>query len=206
MYNSMSFLFANTTSAIPKWLHAVAIISLLHFVTFTLGAPLKPVDRPTLLHHTRQVEQPQQCANTLTWPYQSNYQTTPADCTAAATQLCAMIPLSSWTVNGWTTTNVNNCRAMVYHDTHMPVPSQTDCLTTFGNIITTCITETPQRIDAGTANENESNNGIAADPTKTVYQIGAGGYWDKCAGSNGAMLAGSISQFGAGAGHATFDK
>ncbi|KAG6995606.1 hypothetical protein G7Y79_00044g080770 [Physcia stellaris] len=154
---------------------------------------------PTLSR--RQVEPVQSCANTENWVW-SYSQTSPSDCTAAATQLCAMIPGEAWTVNGWTSLDSGSCRAMVYHTDQMPVPTVDECTTTLSAVISTCIVEEPNTNDGGFVNLSSDNSEIAQDGTKSVYQIGAGAYFDKIFQENDAYLAGSVMQEGGAIVHA----
>ena len=171
---------------------------LLSFSTLTspsLSAVL-PVTSPSLLH--RQVEPVQGCANTQTWVYGGSVQTSQSDCTAAATQLCALIPSAGWNVGDFTDANSGSCRAMVFHNDNMPVPTQQDCLQTFGAIIPACIVQTSGKPDAGWANVNtdpsSGSTDVWSDPTQTVYQIGSGSYFDKQIQMN---TAGNTASYGA---------
>ncbi|KAL8825216.1 MAG: hypothetical protein Q9191_004553 [Dirinaria sp. TL-2023a] len=148
------------------------------------------VDALPLLH-SRQVAPPQPCGYNMNFPY-FTAQTSQPECTAAATSLCGQIPASSWTVDGWTQVNNGSCRAMVYHDNNMPVPTQDVCMQTFAGIISACIIESGTSPDFGNANANinapRNDPQIAADPTQTVYQIGSGAYYDKNEQINGAWV------------------
>ena len=169
----------------------------------SLGAAL-PVTLPSLLH--RQVEPVQGCANTQTWVYGGSVQTSQSDCTAAATQLCALIPSEGWKVDDWTNADSGSCRAMVFHNDKMPVPTQQDCLQTFGAIIPACIVQTSGKPDGGWANVNTDpapdTLDVWSDPTKTVYQIGSGSYFDKQTQMNTANIIPAYISEGVAVNHA----
>ena len=156
---------------------------------FLLMSPVLVIASPVL--RIRQISPPQPCGYNMQWPY-GTMQISQSECTDAATQICAKIPQSSWTVNGWTRIDSGSCRAMVYHTDQMPVPTQDDCMQTFGAIISSCIVEQGSQPDFGNANANingpRNDPQIAEDPTKTVYQIGSGAYYDKNEQINNAWI------------------
>ena len=186
----------NTTSFITTLLLSLSLLTPL-----SQSAAL-PVSLPSLLH--RQVEPVQACANAQTWVYGGSIQTSQSDCTAAATQLCALIPSEGWNVDAWTSADSGSCRAMVFHNDNMPVPTQPDCLQTFGAIISACIVQSPGKPDGGWANTNTDSTSeqIASDPTQTVYQIGSGPYFDKEKQMNAAYVAAATSSEGVAVVHA----
>ncbi|KAL8922317.1 MAG: hypothetical protein Q9208_005287 [Pyrenodesmia sp. 3 TL-2023] len=121
----------------------------------------------------------QPCGYNEMWPYGVDHSNQP-DCTAAATQMCGLIPSQGWKVNEWTQIDVNSCRAMVYHTDQMPAPTVDDCMQTFANIIAACIVQLPGKNDNGSANRNEKDlSNVTKDPSVTVYQIGSATYYQK---------------------------
>ena len=177
------------------------LLSLSLLIPLSQSAAL-PVTLPSLLH--RQVEPVQGCANAQTWVYGGSIQTSQSDCTAAATQLCALIPSEGWSVDDWTTIDSGSCRAMVFHNDNMPVPTQPDCLQNFGAIISACIVQTPGRPDGGWANTNTDSTSeqVPSDPTQTVYQLGSGSYFDKEKQMNTAYVAAAVGSEGVAVVHA----
>ena len=169
----------------------------------TLLIPTLSAAMPSLL--PRQSPPPDACAYT-TVKWAQWWHTTPAECTSAAQSLCGQIPSSSWAENSWTTVNSgsddSSCRVMVYHTDDMNVPSESDCLNTFNNIISACVVSQDGKNDGGSANEGDgsSPDHIAQDQTQTVYQLGAVGYLDKNDQINTAYTGAYVSQEGA-AGH-----
>ena len=180
------------------------LLSLSLLTSSSLSAAI-PVTLPSLLHH-RQVEPVQGCANTQTWVYGGSIQTSQSDCTAAATQICALIPSEGWKVDDWTYADSGSCRAMVFHNDNMPVPTQPECMQTFGNIIPACIVQTPGKPDGGWANVNTDPSpgtlDVWSDPTKTVYQIGSGSYFDKQTQMNTANIIPAYVSEGVAVNHA----
>ena len=179
------------------------LVSLSLLTSLSQSAAL-PVTLPSLLH--RQVEPVQGCANTQEWVYGGSIQTSQSNCTAAATQLCALIPSAGWNVDAWTNADSGSCRAMVFHNNNMPVPTQPDCLQTFGAIIPACIVQTPGKPDGGWANVN-TDAGVGtldvwSDPTQTVYQVGSGSYFDKQVQMNTANIVPAYSSEGVAVNHA----
>jgi len=83
----------------------------------------------------------------------------------------------------------------------MNVPSQSDCINTFSNIVNTCIVSKPGKSDGGGANEGSggSPSEIAKVQSQTVYHIGAVGYLDSSAQINAAYTGAYASQEGAAA-------
>ncbi len=81
------------------------------------------------------------------------------------------------------------------------MPSQSDCLNTFNNIVSTCIVSKPGKSDGGGANEGSggSPSEIAKVQSQTLYQIGAAGYLDFSAQINAAYTGPYASQEGAAA-------
>ena len=197
---------ANHLQPSSRRLSTTSLIMTLHLslglLTSLSHSAALPITLPSLLH--RQVEPVQECANAETWVYGGSVQTSQSDCTAAATQLCGMIPSASWNVDDWTEVDSGSCRAMVYHDDNMPVPTQSDCLQTFGAIISACIVQTSGKPDAGWANTNtdSSSSEVASDGTQTVYQIGSGPYFDKEKQMNAAYVAAATGSVGVAADHA----
>ena len=180
----------------------ILFFSLSLLTSFSQSAAL-PVTLPSLLH--RQVEPVQGCANAQTWVYGGSIQTSQSNCTAAATQLCALIPSEGWNVDDWTSADSGSCRAMVFHNDKMPVPTEPDCLQTFGAIIPACIVQTPGKPDGGWANTNTDSTGttdVWSDPTQTVYQIGSGSYFDKQKQMNTAYVAAAVGSEGVAVVHA----
>ena len=179
------------------------LVSLSLLTSLSQSAAL-PVTLPSLLH--RQVEPVQGCANTQEWVYGGSIQTSQSDCTTAATQLCALIPSAAWNVDDWTKADSGSCRAMVFHNNNMPVPTQSDCLQTFGAIIPACIVQTPGKPDGGWANTNTDAGpdtlDVWSDPTQTVYQIGSGSYFDKQVQMNTANIVPAYSSEGVAVNHA----
>lgn len=164
-----------------------------------LLAPGMVVALPSLVQ--RQVETPQTCLNTITrQPY--THHTTQNECKGAAMQLCGQIPSESWAIKEWTTINSGSCRAMVYHDDHMQVPTMDECMQTLGAIISSCITQQPGTNDGGGANVSGDQNKLAMDGKKSVYQIGSGAHFDKAEQMNMADIAAAVSQEGAATMHA----
>lgn len=141
-----------------------------------------PVALNSLLH-PRQIEPVQGCAYSHTWVYGGNVQTSQSDCTAAAQEMCGKIPFEAWAIDDWTKVDVGSCRAMVFHNDHMPVPTVEECMATYGAIIPTCIVQTDGKPDGGWANVNPNigsdSTDIWEDETKTVYSIGSGAWMDK---------------------------
>ena len=88
----------------------------------------------------------------------------------------------------------------------MPVPTEPDCLQTFGALIPACIVQTPGKPDGGWANTNtDSTSGstdVWSDPTQTVYQIGSGSYLDKQKQMNAAYVAAATGSEGVAVVHA----
>lgn len=154
---------------------------------------------PSLLH--RQIETPQTCLNTIT-RQPDTHQTTQEECKGAAMQLCGQIPSKSWAIKEWTTINSGTCRAMVYHDDHMQVPTMDECMQSLGAIISSCITQQPGTNDGGGANQSDDPNKMAMDWTKSVYQIGSGAHFDKAQQMKMADIAAAVSQEGAATMHA----
>ena len=179
------------------------LLSLSILTSPSLSAAL-PVTLPSLLH--RQVEPVQGCANTQIWVYGGSVQTSQSDCTAAATQLCALIPSEGWNIDDWTHADSGSCRAMVFHNDNMPVPTEDDCLQTFGAIIPACIVQTAGKPDGGWANVNTDTapdtSDVWSDSTKTVYQIGATGYFDKQTQMNNAKITAAYLSEGGAVNHA----
>jgi hypothetical protein len=134
-----------------------------------------------------------------------SWQTTPAQCTSAAQSLCGQIPSGGWQKNGWTTVNSgtrdSDCRVMVYHTDKMNVPSLSDCMNTFNNIVNTCIVSKPGKTDGGGANEGSggSPSEVAKVQSQMVYQIGVGGDLDFSAQIDAAYTGAYASQEGAAA-------
>ena len=153
----------------------------------------------SLLH--RQIEIPQTCLNTIT-RQPDTHQTTQDECKGAAMQLCGQIPSKSWAIKDWTTINSGSCRAMVYHDDHMQVPTMDECMQSLGAIISSCITQQPGTNDGGGANQSDDLDKMAMDWTKSVYQIGSGAHSDKAQQMKMADIAAAVSQEGAATMHA----
>ncbi|KAL8686959.1 MAG: hypothetical protein Q9218_006735 [Villophora microphyllina] len=152
---------------------------------------------PSLLH-PRQVLPPQPCLYTLGHQGDSA-QTTQDECKGAAMQLCGQIPSEGWAIKSWTTINSGSCRAMVYHDGNMQVPTMDECMKSLSDIITSCVVQQPGTTDGGGANQSGDPNKLAIDGTKSVYQIGAGAYFDKATQMNVAYTAAMAGQIGAAA-------
>ena len=82
-------------------------------------------------------------------------------------------------VHGWTTVDSYRCRAIVYHTDKMPVPTIGECMQTLSAVISVCITQQPGKNDGGFVNQSGDPNKVEDDDTKSVCQVGAGGYFDK---------------------------
>lgn len=152
---------------------------------------------PTLT--PRQIEPPQPCGYNMNWPH-GTMQTSQPECNDAADQICSKIPSSSWIVDGWTQIDSGSCRAMVYHNNNMPVPTYDQCNQTFRGIIEECIVQKGSSPDFGNANANlagvRNDPKIWDDPTQTVYQIGSAAYYDKNEQVNNAWIGAATGSVG----------